>query len=139
MAGNMSRNKGQRAEREVCKLLQPVVNQVYGELGRESPELGRNLSQTHKGGYDLIGLDWLALEVKHQEVEQVNTWWEQAKRQAKADQEPVLFYRKNGAKWKIRMFGYLPAGVNKVRCPVDIGLDAFLIYLNVRLKNLLIN
>jgi hypothetical protein len=116
------------------KLLQPVVNEVYWSLGLEPPVLERNLMQAHKGGCDLVGLDWLALEVKYQEQEQVASWWEQCKRQAEPDREPVLFYRKNHAKWKVRMFGYLVAGGRRVRCPVDISVEAFLAYLRIRLE-----
>lgn len=133
MAGLMSRNKGKRGEREVVKLLQPVVNEVYQSLGLEPPALERNLMQSHKGGCDLAGLDWLALEVKYQEQEQMTSWWDQCKRQAKPDREPVLFYRKNNAKWKVRMFGCLVAGGQRVRCPVDITPEAFLAYLRLRL------
>ena len=74
MAGLMSRNKGKRGEREVVKLLQPVVNEVYESLGLEPPLLERNLMQSHKGGCDLAGLDWLALEVKYQEQQQMTSW-----------------------------------------------------------------
>lgn len=133
MAGLMSRNKGKRGEREVVKLLQPVVNEVYQSLGLEPPVLERNLMQSHKGGFDLVGLDWLALEVKYQEQTQLTTWWEQCKRQAGKDREPVLFHRKNHATWKVRMFGYLVAGGQRVRCPVDITPEAFLAYLRLRL------
>src|SRR5690606_36287786 len=129
VAGLMSRNKGERAEREVIKLLQPVVNEVYRSLGLEPPMLERNLMQAHKGGCDLVGLDWLALQVKHQEQQQVASWWEQCKRQAAPDREPVPFYRRNHAKWRVRMFGYLVAGGRRVRCPVDITTEDFLAYL----------
>lgn len=85
MSGNMSRNKGQRGEREVIKLLQPTVSRVYVEAGFPMPELTRNLSQSREGGFDISGLDWLALEVKYQETENVKGWWEQACRQAGVD------------------------------------------------------
>lgn len=134
MAGRRSLNKGKRAEREVIKLIQPVVNQVYEANGLEPPILERNLMQSHRGGYDLVGLDWLALEVKHQEQEQVNTWWAQCVRQAGTTKEPVLFYRKNNARWRIKMLGYLVAGSKRVKAPVVIELDAFLVYLKIRIE-----
>lgn len=135
MAGTMSRNKGQRGEREVIALLQPVLDEVYGSVGLESPALARNLMQSRNGGFDVVGLDWLALEVKFQQQENVATWWRQCKEQAgPGDREPVLFYRRNNAKWRIRMFGCLVAGSERVRCPVDIGLEAFLAYLTLRLR-----
>lgn len=134
MAGLMSRNKGKRGEREVIRLIQPVVNEVYQSLGLEPPVLERNLMQSHKGGFDLVGLDWLALEVKYQEQTQLTAWWEQCKRQAGKDREPVLFHRKNNAKWRVRMVGTLDAGSRRVRCPVDISVEAFLAYLRIRLE-----
>lgn len=134
MGGAMSRNKGQRAEREIVKLLQPVVNKVYGERGEEPPELGRNLAQSHKGGCDIFGLPWISIEVKHHEQEQLGPWWEQAKRQAGPDQVPVLLHRRNHAKWRCRMFGNLPILPDKqLRVPVDISLEAFLFWFELRL------
>jgi len=134
MAGNMSRNKGQRAEREVCKLLQPVVNQVYTAKGLEPPALERNLMQTRNGGYDIAGLEWLALEVKHHETLQITQWWCQTKQQSKVHQTPVLIYRQNRVKWRVMMFGALPAGDKQVRAPVDIALDAFLVWFKIKLE-----
>ena len=68
MSGNMSRNKGQRGERAVAKLLMDATKELYEELGIEQPEFKRNLMQTQNGGYDLVGLDYLAIEVKWQET-----------------------------------------------------------------------
>lgn len=128
MAGAMSRNKGQRAERDVIKLLQPVVNEVYTAAGIEAPLLERNLMQWSRGGHDIVGLDWIALEVKHHEILSINVWWEQTKKQAGALKIPVLIYKQNRVKWRVVMFGYLPAGEQRVRCPVDISLETFLVY-----------
>ncbi len=134
MGGAMSRNKGQRAEREVCKILQPVVNLVYEKMGKEGPALERNLMQTRNGGYDIAGLEWLALEVKHHETLQLTQWWGQTKSQASGNRIPVLIYRQNRVKWRVMMFGYLPAGDQRVRCPVDITLEAFLVYFKIMLE-----
>ncbi len=143
MSGAMSRNKGQRAEREVVKLLQPVVTAAWNEVGRDgaAPSLERNLMQAHKGGHDLLGLDWIAIEVKHQEQFAVASWWQQTKAQAaKASQqmlvevEPVLFYRKNNVAWRVIMRGYLDVqGRGRVRCPVNIETEAFLVWFKLRL------
>lgn len=144
MSGAMSRNKGQRAEREVVKLLQPVVIAAWNKVGRDgpAPSLERNLMQAHKGGHDLLGLDWLALEVKHQEQFTIASWWQQTKEQAaKATQllnievEPVLFYRKNNVQWRVIMYGYLDVqGGGRVRCPVSIAVEAFLVWFKLRLE-----
>lgn len=144
MSGTMSRNKGQRAEREVVKLLQPVVIATWNKLGRAgpAPSLERNLMQAHKGGHDLLGLDWIAIEVKYQEQFTIASWWQQTKEQAiKAREqmlvevEPVLFYRKNHVEWRVIMFGYLDVrGGGRVRCPVNIGTEAFLVWFKLRLE-----
>ncbi len=132
--------KGKRGEREVIQLLQPILEEVYQQVGRddEVPKLKRNLMQSAEGGFDIIGLEWLALEVKFHETPQVSTWWEQCKRQATCGQEPVLIHRKSRAPWRVRMFGVLPLpDGTKVRCPVDISVDSFLVYVRHRLlKNL---
>lgn len=133
-SGSFSRDKGQRAEREVVKMLQPVVTRVYLDAYREVPSLERNLVQSHKGGHDIVGLDWLALEVKHHENPNMNSFWEQCKEQAGATREPVLLYKSNRVKWRVVMFGYVPAGRKRVRCPVDIGLEAFLVWFETRLR-----
>lgn len=129
----MGLNKGKRAEREVVKLLQPVVSEVCTALKREIILLERNLMQSHRGGYDIVGLDWMALEVKHHEQLAPEQWWKQALRQAKAFQEPVLFYRKNNVKFRVRMKGSLWHGVIEHECPVDISVDDFLNYFKLRL------
>lgn len=135
MSGGFSREKGKRAEREVVKLLQPVVIKVYSTAGKEIPVLERNLMQSHKGGHDIVGLEWLALEVKHHEQLAIKSWWEQSKRQAGATREPVLIYKSNRVAWRVVMFGYLPAGGKRVRCPVDISLEAFLAWFESRLRH----
>ena len=136
MGGLTSRNKGKRAEREVVKVLQPVVTKVYEEMGLEVPELERNLMQSHKGGYDLVGLDWIALEVKHQEAFNLTAWWEQCTRQAKASQEAVLFYRKNNVKWRVRMAAKVLTHSSVIYLQVvDIALEEFLVYFEVSLRD----
>lgn len=137
MSGSFARDKGQRAEREVIKLLQPVVNEVYTNAGypeSKIPQLERNLMQSNKGGYDIEGLDWIALEVKHQENLQVPAWWKQCVEQSRNIKEAVLFYKQNRVKWRIRMIGFLLVGERRVKCPVEISLEVFLIYFAERLK-----
>src|SRR5438045_4158293 len=77
MGGLMSRNKGKRAERQVIDLLQPIVDHCYKEAGLKPLLLQRNTVQSDQGGFDIIGLEWLALEVKHQEILNVDAWWQQ--------------------------------------------------------------
>jgi len=141
MGGKFSRNKGQRAEREVCDLLQPLVDKVYSEFGYvgvQVPKLKRNLAQTQDGGYDVSGLVWLSLEVKHQEKLQVDLWWQQTLDQTGAGQTSVLFYKQNRVKWLVRIECWVPVGSSfaegHIRCPGDIKLEAFLVYFEHRLR-----
>ena len=90
MGGSFSRSKGQRGEREICKLL----------TERLGFEVKRNLQQYQDGGCDLVGLDKYAIEIKRQETELINSWWQQTKRQAKG-RMPVLFYRSNRKPWLV--------------------------------------
>lgn len=135
-----ARAKGQRGEREVVKLLQPVVNRIYGEHGLAVVDLERNLMQSRNGGYDIVGLDWLALEVKrHEKVIQsgVNGWWAQTLRQCQAGQEPVLFFRPNQLQWTVRMLGYLcigPNGGQRVRSTVTVDIATFMVWFELRLR-----
>jgi hypothetical protein len=140
-----ARAKGQRGEREVVALLQPVVTKVYHAAGLPAPELERNLMQSRKGGYDIVGLDWFALEVKRHEnlgLSGIREWWEQCTRQAAEGQEAVLFYRPNRLHWLIKMYGYLCVGPNggyRVRSPVTVDLPTFLMWFELRLTRDLVS
>lgn len=132
----MSKTKGANGEREVAKLIQPIVDKVYAEKGLPSPAIQRNLTQTRGGGFDLDGLDWLAIEVKRCEQLQVNKWWEQALRQAGKSRVPILIYRQNRMRWSVYMrvrlkvgdgLGYLTRG--------EVSLEAFLSWLEKRLRH----
>lgn len=126
MAKINSRSKGQRGEREVVKILQAAADEVYGYFNEEPPFFERNQMQSNNGGYDIIGLDWLAPEVKHCETLQLEKWWKQTLRQCGKNQTPVLFYRKSHVKWRVRMFGYFIIDKTTRRKYVaDISLDDF--------------
>ena len=128
------RQKGQRAEREVIRLLQPIVDKVYREVGKAPPLLERNQMQTHRGGYDIVGLEWLAPEIKHQERLQVDDWWHQCIMQTRAGQIPVLMYKQNNIKWRVRVV----SRVGNRTIPVEIGVDDFLMYFEYMLMEWLI-
>ena len=134
MGGLTSRNKGKRGEREVVKLSQPIVDNAYTSAGLEPPILERNLMQSHRGGYDIVGLEFLALEVKFQEQITINAWWRQTTEQAGQNRVPVLIYRKSRVAWRVVMYGTLAAGVDKLRVPVDISLEDFLVWFDARLS-----
>jgi hypothetical protein len=143
MGGSYSRNKGARCEREVIKLLQPVVNevwtQVFGErVGEwEIPKLQRNTLQSDEGGFDIVGLQWLALEVKHQEKLQVEKWWEQTVKQAKGKLEPVLWYKQNNVKFRVRIWGsiFVHSDGGHIHEVIEMSVESFLVYFEKRLRS----
>jgi hypothetical protein len=106
----MARNKGQRGEREVLGMLQPIVDEECERAGVGRVELKRNLFQTLEGGCDIAGLDWMSLEVKRVEnASGIGSWWAQTLRQAgtgkdgRSERVPVLLHRQNNQPWKCRM------------------------------------
>lgn len=135
-----ARSKGQRGEREVIDLLQPHINEVSNYNQVEPPMLQRNTLQSDCGGYDIVGLTGFALEVKRVEKDTpgaVKDWWAQAVRQAKAGEEPVLFFRMNGRPWNVRMFVRLklPNG-SLYKVPGIVSVEAFIFYMKAQLHGL---
>lgn len=141
MGGLTSLNKGKRAERQVVALLQPLVNLVFESRGISPPLLQRNTIQSDCGGFDIVGLEWMALEVKHQEQLHVDAWWGQCEQQAREwsvrtsrSLTPILIYRRNNVCWRVRMIGYLPVRHQLRRTVVDIGWEEFTGYFTERLE-----
>ena len=106
MGGKASRDKGQRGEREVCKLLSEALNL----------DVTRELGASRDGGCDVkitLGDLTYVIEVKlYRKVTQalVDTWWQQALDQADAlhdvliNATPVLIYRQSHWKyWECRI------------------------------------
>ena len=123
-----ARSKGQEGEREVIRLLAPIVEEVCGQ----ESTLSRNLNQTREGGHDIVGLDWLAIEVKRQETLDVENWWRQTLRQAGDKREPVLIYRQNRKSWHVVMW----AKVGEHRCRATISLQDFQDWFRLTLKTM---
>lgn len=133
MGGLASRNKGKRGEREVIVMLQPVVSQVYEAFGIEAPRLQRNQLQSDGGGFDIVGLDWMALEVKLQEKEAVEAWWRQTLAQCGQRQTPVLWYRRNNVEWKVRTLVTMQAGGQWLTMPATMSVADWLRWFRARL------
>lgn len=143
MSGKMSRNKGQRGEREFIGILQRVIDEVFGE---GVYELKRNLFQTREGGYDVTGLpeqyDLIAFEVKFQETLNIESWWKQTVEQA-GDKAPVLAFRQSRKKWRIMINGLVPwisyGEKTWLRgghaCRVEISLQDFIWWYDMMLRN----
>lgn len=133
--GRMGLMKGKRGEREVIALLRPVIERVYGDHGVDDvPRLQRNTLQSDAGGFDIVGLHWLAIEVKRQETLNLNAWWQQTLRQAGAGQTPVLFYKQNRKPWRVRMNTGVWVGEGYMMVLSDISIEDFLVVFERRLR-----
>jgi hypothetical protein len=100
----MARNKGANGEREAILWLGGLAAPVCAHLALPPPVFERNLKQTREGGYDIEGLDWLALEIKRVETEYQPKWWEQTRiNKRSTDQIACLLYRKNRQPWRARV------------------------------------
>lgn len=142
--GSLSIQKGKRAERAIAAILNPIVERACRTVGTDILRLKRNLVQTQQGGHDLVGLDWIAIEIKHHKQVSLNAWWFQTCRQAGCEidgtpmprftfREPVLIWKQHGGKWNVRMLGRLEIEPGRrLRVPVDVSMDSFLAWFERR-------
>lgn len=136
MAANFSQQKGKRGEREIINILQPIVDKVCIESGKEQISLLRNSLQSRQGGYDMLGLDWLALEIKRCETLNIPAWTRQCLDQASKDQVPVLIYKQNNRAWKVMIHGLLvPGGSTNLKVWCEVNIESFLAYFELKLKH----
>lgn len=133
MSGKYSRNKGKRGERQVIDAMLPVVQEVYAAYGLPEPQLKRNTMQADRGGTDIAGLDFLAIEVKNQETEALGAWWAQCLAQCGQHQTPVLLFKRNRIQWRCMLFATL-GGARQLTVPAIISMEDFLIWLRARLS-----
>lgn len=118
--GAASRNKGARGEREAAKLLLGWL----ADAGIDA-DIHRNADQARSGGFDLVGLPWLAVEVKRAETLRQGDWWRQTVAQAKhAGRLPVLMYRQSRKPWRFRTAARVLVGDGSELVSVSIDLDA---------------
>lgn len=113
----MARDKGKRGERMIIDWLQPIVDDLTAETGHKQITLQRNTIQSDKGGTDIVGIDWMAAEVKNCEQDNpaaLEGWWKQCLDQALEWSRPghvplcpVLFYTRNHRPIRVRMYGIL--------------------------------
>ena len=97
-----ARGKGALGEREVKIILKSILQPVYLHHNEPLPDIERNLEQSRGGGYDLTGLEWLAIEVKRQERSNLKAWWKQTLAQCGEHQIPFLIHRANHQPWRVR-------------------------------------
>lgn len=126
-----AQNKGKEGEREVCTMLNVVVNRVRTRLGKPLPpvpDFQRNQNQSAVGGSDVKNPYQLAIEVKRQESLSINTWWSQIEKAALRDGEvPVLIFKQNRKKWRVLMYGALPLLNGQISWQrVEISHETFL-------------
>ena len=115
--------KGAAGELEAARLL---VAWAQGIM--PGATFTRNLEQVRGGGHDLLGLEWLAIEVKRQENVNLSGWWKQTIKQADAvGGVPFLMWRQNRKSWAFRVrvpvahYGPHHSGVQYL--DVDMPLD----------------
>jgi hypothetical protein len=131
--GSLSIQKGKRAERTVANALNPILDKLVSSLGCDPVKLKRNLAQTQQGGFDLEGLPWIAIEIKHHQQVSLGAWWAQTLRQAGDQREPVLIWKKHGGQWNVRMYARLEIEPGRrLKVVADITWEAFLIWFEKR-------
>lgn len=127
--------KGKNGEREVCRLLRDIIESVCDRLLIEPNErthwldqIRRNLAQSENGGEDICAFG-LSIEIKRQEILNLDKWWMQCDFNArKTNSIPVLMYRQNRRKWRIMTTGYASYWEHK-EILVDISYEDFKILL----------
>ena len=88
-----SRQKGARAERQLAKELRK-----FGyEARRGQQYCGAN------GDADVVGLEKIHIECKHVERLNIHEAMEQAKRDAREGEKPVVMHKKNRTEWLVTM------------------------------------
>lgn len=98
-------DKGKNGEREAAAWLQEHLQLEVLPT--------RNLDQTREGGYDLLGLQPFAVEVKRCETLSLVAWWRQVKEATPHGMCPIVMFRQNRKQWRF----LLPARL----IGVDIG------------------
>lgn len=89
--GKTSRDKGKRGEREVSNLLKE-----YGYEARRGQQFcGSN------GDADVVGVPGVHIEVKRVEAFKLWDALEQSESDAKENEIPTVWHRKNGKKWVV--------------------------------------
>lgn len=82
-----SKDKGARFERDLAK-------KFRNEYGFKDSRRGQQFSGAN-GDDDVVGLDGIHIEAKHQEKMYLYDWMEQAKNDATPDELPAVFHKKN--------------------------------------------
>ena len=87
-----SKAKGAKGERELA-----------GKLKEHGYNCRRGQQYNGLEGEDVVGLDYIHIEVKRVQALNLDEAMEQAKRDSTIKQMPAVFHRKNNKKWKVTM------------------------------------
>ena len=90
-----SKQKGKRGELEMCRVLKG-----YGFDVRRSVQYN---GKAEGGEADVIGLKGIHIEIKRAEKLNIYDAIAQANHDAKPDELPTVFHRKNNCKWLVTM------------------------------------
>lgn len=109
------RAKGAEGERQVIKMLTPIIQRVMRDMDFPAEKVDaalkmvqRNQNQSAVGGNDLSNTFGLSIEVKRQEQLAINTWWTQCENAAARNNElPVLIFKQNNKPWRFITLGFL--------------------------------
>lgn len=146
------RQKGAEGEREVIRMLTPIVKEVMVELDFPADKVAvaeqiiqRNQNQSAVGGCDLSNVFGMSIEVKRQEQLAIGAWWQQCLAAANRNNEiPVLIFRQNRKPWRVRTFAFLhtPAeggGWSSVQAVVEIDEATFKMWFRAWVRAQLLN
>lgn len=146
------RQKGAEGERQVIKMLTPIIIDVMTtmEFPREKIDAAmkmvqRNQNQSAVGGNDLSNTFGMSIEVKRQEQLAINTWWQQCETAANRNNElPVLIFKQNNKPWRFITYGFLHApadngGWTSVRARVEFNEETFKSWFRAWVKGKLLN
>ncbi len=89
--GKASRDKGKRGELEIAHLLQ-----AHGYDARRGQQFCGI-----EGNADVVGLENIHIEIKRTESFRLWDAMEQAQRDARSNEIPTVWHRKNGEKWVV--------------------------------------
>lgn len=93
-----SKQKGARAER----LLSHALNALLADEGIVTRRTAQYCGKTGEAS-DLVGIPGIHIESKHQERLNIYDAIDQAKRDARKDELPCVFHKKNRKEWLVTM------------------------------------
>ena len=91
-----SKQKGKRGEIEAAKVLRDLG---FEDVRRSVQYNGK----AEEGQPDLVGVPGVHIEVKRNERLNINEAMDQAIRDCKEDETPIVLHRKNGKPWLVTM------------------------------------